>query len=126
MAQRQRAHRAELTIQRITAMREVSMMLLALVDVARDEAMDPPLPLNPPLPFRATRIPAMLVSLGVALTILDSLDGPEPQAARSLAAQGFHVTDDPMRVLGAGIDALREIDSLVCNDDRLRVAASPS
>lgn len=54
MTERHLAHEAELTMQRIVAIQQTSKLLLELIDVAREEAINPPPLLNPPLPFRAT------------------------------------------------------------------------
>lgn len=89
------------------------------IDVAREEAVNPPPPLDPPLPFRATRISAMLTGLGVAVNILDSLGGPELQVAADLATRGYGPGSSAMQIVGGGIDALREIDSLIRNEERL-------
>ena len=45
----------------------------------------------------------MLVCLGVAMTALESLDGPQLQVAASLADHGYGPTFDSMEVVGTEI-----------------------
>ena len=75
------------------------------------------------MPFRATRIPAMLARLQTALTMLSSLGGPDLLAASRLAAGDYNLGSSPLEIVGGGVNALREIESLVCNDDRMRIEA---
>lgn len=121
MHERDRALRADLTLQRIGQVERISQLLLSLVETAREESINPPPPLSPPMPLRATKVPAMLVRLGVAVSILDSLGGPELLVANKLARQGYGGGSNPMEVVGSGLDALREIDSLVRNHDQLKL-----
>jgi hypothetical protein len=54
----------------------------------------------------------MLARLRVAVTILNSLGGPELLVASKLANQGYGVGSNPIQVASGGLDALR--DRLSC------------
>jgi hypothetical protein len=116
MADRQRAHDADARLQRLAQMERISELLLSVIDAARAEALEPPPLLTPPSQFRATRIPAMLARLGVALTILDQLAGPRLELASDLAVRGYGPGSNAMQVVGDAISALKQIESIVRGD----------
>jgi len=119
-ADRAKAFSAEVTLERIRQVERVCEVLTALIAAAREETINPPPQYNPPMPFRATAIPALLVRLGVAVAVSDSLGGPQLLAAGQLANYGYQ-PETTMKVVGMGIDALREIDALVRNHEALRI-----
>jgi siroheme synthase (precorrin-2 oxidase/ferrochelatase) len=54
--------------------------------------------------------------------MLDSLGGPDLLAA-SRPASAYDLGSSPLEIVGGGVSALRKIESLVRNDDRLRIEA---
>ena len=106
MAERERALTAEMTVQRVAQVERISTLLLNLVDVARDEQLRPPEPLDEGSPFRATAIPAILVRLQSAVLILESLGGPR-LLRPSRSRPGYGGGSNAMAIASAGIDAFR-------------------
>jgi hypothetical protein len=119
MSERERSRESDLRLQRVLQVERISQLLLDLVNTAQHEWANPPPQYAPPMPLTLTGIPAILVRLGVALEVLVSLGGPEVAKARQLVAEGYGGGMAPSKVVGGGIDALREIDSLVRNDEQL-------
>lgn len=120
MKQRTVALASEVTLQRVSQVQQVATILMDLADTARAEESDPP-PLIPPGQFRMTRIPSLLMQLGASVTLLEVLGGPELLVAGQLAAGGYSAGSQPITFMGTAIDALRELQTLAGNDERLRV-----
>ncbi len=120
MRERQRAFATEIKLQRIVQLERVAVVLTDLADTARAEAIDPPgRPVTDQAGRRMTRIPAVLGRLRTAVALLDALGGPELPAAGQLARQAGGTP--PERTLSSALDAVREIESLALNEERLRL-----
>jgi hypothetical protein len=109
--ERARAEAAALVDRRLEQLERISDLLLLIVDVARDETRAPPERLGPGI--TGTRLPAILMRLENAVSVLDSLGGPQPAKAAELAERGYGAGSQPIQWVGDGIEALREVRSLV-------------
>jgi len=123
MRERQRALATEIKLQQIVQLERVAEVLTDLADTARAEAIQPP---GRPVTFptdqagqRLTGIPADLARLGAAVALLDALGGPHLVAASQLVRQPGGTP--AQRTLSSAINALREIESLARNEDRLKL-----
>lgn len=121
MSERAAATATEIRLQRVLQAKRVAEVLMDLIETARAEHLNPPPSLAPPSPIRASRIPALLARLQNTVTVLESLGGPRLVVGGQLAAEGHTPGSIEMRYVGKGIDALREIDSLLRNDERLTI-----
>ena len=120
MAERRRSLDAEVTLQRIVQVERVADVLVDLMDAARAEGIAPP-PFFEASTIRATRIPGLLSRLRAALALLDALGGPPLLGASGIANTGYGGGSSPTPLIGSTLDALREIELLAHNEDRLRV-----
>jgi hypothetical protein len=111
VAERAQAEAAHLIDRRLEQLERISDLLLLIVDVARDETRNPPERLGPGI--TGTRLPAILMRLDNAVSVLESLGGPKPAKATTLAERGFGAGSQPIQWVGDGIDALREVRSVV-------------
>ena len=121
--QRREALAEEVRLQRVMQSERVAEILMRLADTAREELVNPPPQING-TPARATVIPAVLRRLGVAITLLQALGGPEVLSAMQLTRAGYRGTDSPMKMVSGAVNALDEIESLARNDDSLRLRDS--
>jgi hypothetical protein len=120
MQERQRALATEIKLQQVVQLERVAEVLTGLADTARAEAIHPSgRPVTDQTGRRLTGIPAILARLAAAVALLDALGGPHLVTASQLARQpgGTH----PETMLSNAIDALREIESLARNEERLKL-----
>jgi hypothetical protein len=113
MRERERALAAEIKLQRVVQLERVAEVLTDLADVARIEAI------HDPTGGRMSPIPLGLARLRVAVALLDALGGPELPTARRLGGQAGGTPPETTR--SNAFDALREIESLVRSEDRLKL-----
>jgi hypothetical protein len=111
MAERTRASARARDEERLLQLDRISALLLEIIDVARDEARDPPEKLGAAI--TGTRLPAMLLRLANAVEVLRALGGPVPELAADFANSGYSAGSQAIRYLGEGIDALRDIQRVV-------------
>ncbi len=120
MRERERALATEIKLQRIVQLERVAEVLTDLADTARAEAIQPPgRPVTDQSGQRMTRIPAVLARLRVAVALLDALGAPRLIAAGKLGRQAGGTP--PQTTLSSALDALREIESLARNEERLEL-----
>ena len=122
MADRERAYQAERALQRGAQVQRIADLLLELVEVARDEDLNPP-PMASGGAFRSTRIPALVIRLRGALGHLAALGGPALETTEKLARER-QTGDSPLTTLGDAVSSLAEIEFAVANDDSLRIPSS--
>ena len=109
--ERAQAEAAHLVDRQLEQLERISDLLLLIVEVARDETRNPPERLGPGI--TGTRLPGILMRLDNAVSVLDSLGGPKPTKAASLAERGYGAGSRPIQWVGDGIDALLEVRSVV-------------
>jgi hypothetical protein len=120
LQERERALAAEIKLQQVDQLERIAEVLMDLAATARAEEIDPPgRSVNDQTGRRLTGVPTVLARLRAALALLDALGGPELPTARLLGDQPGGTPKQ--RTLSNAIDALREIESLARNEDRLKL-----
>jgi hypothetical protein len=120
--ERKRALAAEVRVNRAVALQRIADLLLELADTARSESVEQP-PKYPDTYSIATRIPALLARLRLAVEIYEGLGGTHLAAVTKIAHAGYHpLGTKPSTVVADTMVAFNEIEALAHNDPALRPA----
>lgn len=125
--QRAAAFEADLALRRLAQLEAISALVLLMVDVARQEYLDPPKPVDVTEGFRqmvtTTRIPAIRIRLQTAIEVFNKLGGTKLDVRLPQPGRGEQVGS--MRVWGDGVDILSAIDDLVGREQSPRELSEP-
>jgi predicted RNase H-like HicB family nuclease len=113
MAERAKALRSELVMQRLAQLDRIADLLRETAHIAGDEEVHPPIRPDLGSPFTLSRLPGMLARVEAAVIILVALGGPPLDAAMQLATEDRMLGTPPRKVISDAMTALQALNSLV-------------
>jgi hypothetical protein len=117
MADRQRAHDAEVALQRLVQAERLIDALTAMARTAHEETVKPPMVIDG---NRWTFIPTSQAQLRAEIAVFYALGGPKLSEADDLGQMTYSMTTQPAEVTKLARNSLGELMRLAGKDARLR------